>query len=251
MQCLDFDGLRNARDLSQFENIKEKRLIRSEELNKLSKEDIKKMQDDYNVKVVIDLRTEKERKHRDKIIPNAKYYNLPISNYKALKNVSDKKLRKHKNGLFPNLCEYYRRLVSLEKKNFWTELFKIFLDNGEDGAILWHCVQGKDRTGVVAAVMSCCLGVDENKVMDDYLFTNVNTKIPMKYRLLSFIFMFIGMRKEFLELFTARKEYLESSIEYIKNTFGGFDGFLHDVCGIDDTKKEKLKSYFLSNYLEA
>ena len=251
MECLEFDGLRNARDLSQFDNIKEKKLIRSEELNKLSKDDIKKLKDDLNVKVVIDLRTEKERKHKDKIIPDVTYYNLPISNYKDLKNVPDKKLRKHKNGLFPNLCEYYRRLVSLDKKNFWTSLFNIFLDNGKDGAILWHCVQGKDRTGVVAAVMSCCLGVDEQKVMDDYLYTNVNTKIPMKYRLLSIIFFFIGMRKEFLKLFTARKEYLESAIEYIKSKFGGFDGFLRDVCNIDDNKKAKLKSYFLLTKVEA
>lgn len=245
MQCLDFDGLRNARDLSQFENIKEKKLIRSEELNKLSNEDIKKMQEDLNVKVVIDLRTKKERKHRDKIIPDAKYFNLPISNYKDLKNEPNKKLRKHKNGLFPNLCEYYKRLVSREKKDFWTNLFNIFLNNGKDGAILWHCVQGKDRTGVVAAVMSCCLGVDEKEVMDDYLYTNENTKVPLKYRLISLIFFFIGMRKEFIELFTARKEYLESSITYIKNTFGGFDGFLKEVCGIDDDKKKELKALYL------
>lgn len=247
MQCLKFDGLRNARDLSQFDNIKEKKLIRSEELNKLSNDDIKKLQEDYNVKVVIDLRTKKERKHKDKMIPNAKYYYLPISNYKDLKNISDKKLRKHKNGLFPNLPEYYKRLVSIDKKEFWTDLFNIFLNEGNDGAILWHCVQGKDRTGVVTAVLYNCLGIDEDKIMEDYLYTNVNSKVPFKYRMISIIFWFIRMRKEFIMLFTARKEYLESTIEYIKSTYGGFDGFLSQVCEIDAEKKNKLKLLYNIN----
>ena len=244
MQRIEFDGLLNARDLSQFENIKEKKLIRTEELSKLSSSDINKLKDEYNVKVVIDLRTDKERKHKDKIIPDAKYYNIPISNYKDLKNVPDKKLRKHRNGLFPNLCEYYRRLVNIDKKSFWTKIFNILLNNN-DGAILWHCVQGKDRTGVVAAIISHCLGVNDQLIMEDYLFTNVHTKVPLKYRLLSIIFFFIGMRKEFIQLFTAREEYLKASFEYINNTYGGVDGFLNDVCGIDHNKKIKLQSIYL------
>lgn len=247
MKCIEFDGLKNARDLSQFDNIKSKKLIRSEELTKLSENDIKKMQDEYNVKVVIDLRTKRERKHRDKIIPNAKYYNLPISNYKDLKNIPDKKLRKHKNGLFPNLCEYYKRLVSEDKKDFWTSIFNIFLNDSKDGAILWHCVQGKDRTGMVAAIMYYCLGVDETKIMEDYLYTNVNTKVPFKYKMISIIFWFIRMRKEFIELFTARKEYLQSAIDYIKTYYGGADAFLKRVCGIDENKKKELQNQFLKN----
>lgn len=246
MNCLEFDGLCNARDLSQFENIKKSKLIRSEELTKLSNNDIKKLEEEYDVKTVIDLRSEKESKHKDKVIPNAKYYYLPISNYKDLKNIPDKKLRKHKNGLFPNLCEYYRRLVSVDKKEFWTKLFSIFINNGEDGAILWHCVQGKDRTGVVAAVIAFCLGVDEKKIMEDYLYTNVNTKIPLKYRLISIIFFFIGMRKEFLELFTAREEYLKSCIDYIKEVYGGIQGFLKDICGVSEDNIGKLKSLYLA-----
>lgn len=246
MNCLEFDGLCNARDLSQFDIIKKDKLIRSEELTKLSKNDIKKLEEEYNVKTVIDLRSEKESKHKDKVIPNAKYYYLPVSNYKDLKNIPDKKLRKHKNGLFPNLNEYYKRLVSKDKKEFWTKLFNIFLNNGDDGAILWHCVQGKDRTGVVAAVISCCLGVDEQKVMEDYLYTNVNTKIPLKYRMISIIFFFIGMRREFLELFTARREYLESCINYIKEAYGGFKGFLKEICGVTEDNLKKLKALYLA-----
>jgi len=38
----------------------------------------------------------------------------------------------------------------------------------DTGATVFHCTGGKDRTGVVAAVLLRCLGVDDDAVIDDY-----------------------------------------------------------------------------------
>ena len=62
MKNLVFDGLINARDLSQLNNIKENKLIRTEDLTKLSKNDLDKLEKEHNVKVIIDLRMKKEKK---------------------------------------------------------------------------------------------------------------------------------------------------------------------------------------------
>ena len=42
----------------------------------------------------------------------------------------------------------------------------------EDGALLVHCTAGKDRTGLLAALIQRALGVDERDVMADFLQTN-------------------------------------------------------------------------------
>ena len=62
LKNLVFEGLINARDISQSNNIKEKRLIRSEDLSKLTDKDISILKDEYNLKYVIDLRMKKEKK---------------------------------------------------------------------------------------------------------------------------------------------------------------------------------------------
>ncbi len=244
MKNLVFDGLINARDLSQLNNIKENKLIRSEDLTKLSKNDLDKLEKEHNVKVIIDLRMKKEKKQKDKLFDNVKYVEIPFNNYKELKKIADKKARKHKNGIFPNLCEYYRLLVARDKKEYWTTIFNEIYEN-KDGAILWHCQQGKDRTGVVAAIIEYALGLSDDEVMEDYLFTNTSLVTPFKYKLISLVFVFKKLRREFMELFTARKEYLLASINYIKETYGSMDGFLYEMCGIDKIKKEEIRKIYL------
>ena len=38
--------------------------------------------------------------------------------------------------------------------------------------MLFHCTQGKDRTGVAAILIMLALGVDEETILDDYVLTN-------------------------------------------------------------------------------
>ena len=46
-----------------------------------------------------------------------------------------------------------------------------FLAAEDDGAALFHCHTGKDRTGQVAAVILKLLGVSDEDVVDDYLYS--------------------------------------------------------------------------------
>ena len=56
--------------------------------------------------------------------------------------------------------------------------FKALLDLQEDRAILWHCTDGKDRTGCAAMLVLFALGADRETVVHDYMLTNVyNTNI--------------------------------------------------------------------------
>lgn len=42
----------------------------------------------------------------------------------------------------------------------------------ENGSVLWHCTEGKDRCGLLSAIILFLLDVSEEDVMEDYLKTN-------------------------------------------------------------------------------
>ena len=52
-----------------------------------------------------------------------------------------------------------------------------FENDYESGSVLWHCSEGKDRCGLTSALLLEALGVEKDKIMEDYLETNT-TNIP-------------------------------------------------------------------------
>ena len=50
--------------------------------------------------------------------------------------------------------------------------FKELLD-ADGGAVLWHCVSGKDRTGNATMLLLTVLGVDKETIIEDFLLTNL------------------------------------------------------------------------------
>ena len=57
-------------------------------------------------------------------------------------------------------------------------MFRLLID--EPGGYLFHCTQGKDRTGIAAALILAALEVPEDVIRDDYLQTNLymSTEMP-------------------------------------------------------------------------
>lgn len=74
-----------------------------------------------------------------------------------------------------DICSVYRDMVDESVADAWRDIFRILLES-EGHAVMWHCTNGKDRTGVVAAVILLALGVPMDQVMADYLATNAQLK---------------------------------------------------------------------------
>ena len=54
----------------------------------------------------------------------------------------------------------------------YRQFFDCLLEHKE-GAVLWHCSAGKDRTGLGAAFLLAVLGAERQTIMEDYRLTNV------------------------------------------------------------------------------
>ena len=64
----------------------------------------------------------------------------------------------------------YGGLAGVNGTNSTRKVFQVFLDE-KNYPIDFHCIGGADRTGTVAFLLEALLGVDENNLYMDYLFT--------------------------------------------------------------------------------
>ena len=228
--------MRNFRDLSYL-GLKEGMICRSDVLYQLSKEEKKFLKKEHNIRITIDLRRKEER-HRlkDSFIFGTRHYALPLAADGEIKMVELLGMN------LPDMTSFYKEIVGREKKATWTKIFKLLLKNNKKG-ILYHCSSGKDRTGVLTAVILYALGFDKETIYNDYLLTN---KSPLYYKEHVPETLNEEQRKAFLAYFEARREYLDISFEEINKVFGSIDNFLVENCSLNEEKIQKLKDKYLN-----
>lgn len=196
---------------------------------------------DNNIKVVIDLRNKDEVEHlKDTNIKAITFINNPMLPESKEGEDSPLKTVTIKHMTLPDMDNAYRELVRRDRQTAWSNIFNIILNNNNDG-ILFHCSAGKDRTGVVTAVILTALGIDKETIYQDYLLTNEK---PLYYKKMA-LQMDPESREIFLDYFQAKKEYLDASFDEINKIYGSFNKFLLECCLIDKNRLSILKDKYL------
>ena len=235
--------MRNFREI-EYKGLKKGLLFRGESLFKLPSKYQKLLIDKFHIKVVIDLRTKQEHDSEpDYDLPGVKNIHIPLITMEEMgaSSTEEGKETAAANQRLPDMYKYYRLFVKQIRKEAWTNIFNVLLQ--EDGAIMFHCTQGKDRTGITSALILTLLGASKEEIYHDYLLTNSYLHIPFKYRLYSLKFKG-ELRKKFMALFKADKALLDTSFEEINNIYGSIDNFYKDICSLDESKIEKLKEKY-------
>ena len=162
--------MKNFREIC-YKNMKPGLLFRSDLLYNLNPKE-KALLRDNNIKVVIDLRNKDEVEHlKDTNIKAIKFINNPMLPESKEGEDSPLKTVTIKHMTLPDMDNAYRELVRRDRQTAWSNIFNIILNN-DNGGILFHCSAGKDRTGVVTAVILTALGIDKEIIYQDYLLTN-------------------------------------------------------------------------------
>ena len=127
------------------------------------------------------------------------------------------------------------------------DFFKVLLETPEDGAVLWHCTNGKDRTGVAAMLILDILNVDEDTIMDDFLLTNVFFEKEIRAMRLQ-LSQYVKDEKKLEELLVVGKgvsaPYMQNAIDFIKENYGDITGYVRTELGLTDADILKLQSLF-------
>lgn len=252
MKNIELVGAKNVRDLGGILNkeglsISSKKFLRGGHISELTPEDIKILIDEYNLHTIIDLRTEEEIIEAEDVkIPNVKYLHIPLFAGQVVGITHERKTDLTSNAI-PDLNDLYKYMVSNEYSI--AQLKKLFYEimNENNYSILFHCTEGKDRTGIVAMLILYMLDVDIKVIMEDYLFTNnVNKKKAESY------FNMILEKthnEEFAnqvkDAFLAKESYLKSALESIIEEYGNIDNFIKERLGIEPSAREKFKSNVL------
>ena len=227
-QMITLEGAYNVRDLGGFKcsggNIsKWKRFIRSDGLDNLTESDIKKLVD-YGVKINIDLRSDEECEGwKDNLCDISEVQYEHIHLLKGLKSYPE------------SLGGLYIESLKTCTKYFY-KVFKIMIEN-EDKEILFHCSAGKDRTGMIAAMLLLLIGVDTKDIIENYTLSmnNLNSIID------KFSYENDESLKEFLG---AEAESINTFLNYLRNEFNGTEGYLKFI-GFNEKDIEILKLSFL------
>ena len=145
------------------------------------------------------------------------------------------------------LLEGVYRSIPLAVAPALTALF----DRVAEGAppLLIHCSAGKDRTGVVVAMLLHALGAEAEAVMTDYLETvNRITDRVKGHARKTFADIAGGeIPEESLAYLTGvHAELLQQSYGWMERKFGSVDAFLEEKAGLDAAKREAVRAALLS-----
>jgi len=140
------------------------RFIRSDVPNKLTDDEVQWLID-HNVTTLVDLRTDAERiKKPVYFASRAEFIYLPLPVFGGDKIPERPDL----------VTESYMSMLNSRMDEI------IFAIEHAESNVLYFCNAGKDRTGVVTALLLLRIGADREKILDDYMQSAENLKAQLK-----------------------------------------------------------------------
>ena len=226
------EGLANLRDVGGFATESgtttiHGRLLRSDSPHGLSDAGLRSLLG-LGVATVVDLRTESERQS----LPS------PLSGHHCV--------RTRHAPIFRDDEDYPRHLRTASEVYCWwlrersagVAAALSAIADSEAAPILVHCHAGKDRTGVIVALVLRLAGVGIDDIADDYALSGVQLAdmlIRDRARALE-----AGMDEVRAErLFTVRREAMVETMACVEEEHGGTANLMRSI-GVDDTRVDRL-----------
>ena len=187
-----FDNIVNARDLGGMvgaggRTVVPHRLLRTAHLHDASPADLERLHSEYNLARVFDFRSLGEAEALpDQEVVGATHHLLPTIDLSAEKLTEQPipqeaflDLESHivNYSFYPEVqkmaANMYPSLIRSEYSQLqYAAFLRLIIEAPEDGGVLWHCFQGKDRTGWGAAFVLSALGVEREAIVEDFDLSN-------------------------------------------------------------------------------
>lgn len=257
-------GVRNARDFNEIPVsngcIKPLSFIRSSRLDRLSSKKLNRFLNKYNVKHIIDLRTDVEvSEGKSLVLPiDVNYYHIPILDHAFWGITHEKKMSKVMKKESKNLNKDFdttKYMISMYENILYNdysisklkEIFDIFINN-TDGAILFHCSAGKDRTGILSLLLLSIFGANENDILSDYIVSNKFNRSHNLKRKIALQIFFMGpnrFKSLLFAMMNAKIEYMKGLIDSVKAKYGTVMSYIENVLKLTKDQIKLLQDRYL------
>ena len=141
---------------------------------------------------------------------------------------------------------YVKIVTSTYSQKQYAHFFEEIVNN-PGGAVLFHCAQGKDRTGLAAIFLLSALGVDKDTIMEDFLLTNVYFEKDLNDVYNAVIEA--GAKPSTVE--AARyycgvsPDFMEKALNVIDEQYGSMDSYLRNQLGLTESDIQTLQDKYL------
>ena len=227
------------------------KIVRSGNLAQLSIKDQAYLLN-YGVICDVDLRSKGEARHEpDRVPQGIKYIFNPIHGNHRPPRISDirQKFSDDPTLSHRHMEATYRGMIEgHHARRYYRKLLKIFLKYGRRGAVLMHCSQGKDRTGMGIVMLLLTLGVDLPTVKKDYLISQQEMVPYVKLKQAHFRRYHVNANfmANIKSLYTVSGDYLDAAMHEIHRKYGTWSRFEKKYLHLNPRKIKRLKSYYLT-----
>ena len=263
---IELETVLNARDLGGLvthdgRKIKQGRLLRTANMSRLNEHDIGVLKG-YNLKLVLDFRTRRVIDANPNVeIDGVKYVHIPIVKDLASRvtGKGDYETRSMAEIYltfsqdfggkgFDWMLDFYKGLYSSDYSLSQYKIFFDYLKENTQGAVIFHCTAGKDRTGVGAILLLSALGVDREQIVQDYLKTNENAinDITEAQALGRARGVDEAVIADIYHINAVLPEYAQRVFDFI-DTYPTPEDFFKAKMGIDEAYLVELRNNYLEN----
>lgn len=258
-QLIGLTSAHNARQLGGYQignqRIKDNLLLRTAKISELSKEDSTLLCDKYKVQCIYDFRGKEESISAPDVIPRkARYLSLALS-FTGEESKTDTKFENEEQMIgmllqyadHPSvqaMCTSMYDLIFFEEssqevyRQFFADLLTV---EPENGAVLWHCTQGKDRAGSASAMLLAALGANRELIMADFILSKdyydpMTSKINTETE---------SQKMVIKTLISANPEIFEATLDKIDAKYGSLRNYLTECIGVTPEMMDILRNRYL------
>ena len=258
-QLIGLTSVHNARQLGGYQignqRIKDNLLLRSAKISELSNEDSTLLCDKYKIQCIYDFRGKEESISAPDAIPGkARYLSLALS-FTGEKNETNTKFENEEQMIgmllkyadhpsIQAMCTSMYDVIFFEEssqevyRQFFADLLTV---EPEDGAVLWHCTQGKDRAGSASAMLLAALGAKRELIMADFILSKdyydpITSKIKTETE---------SQKMVIKTLISANPEIFEATLDKVDAKYGSFKNYLTECIGVTPEMMDVLRDRYL------
>ena len=262
-QQIGITSAHNARQLGGYrignKRVKADLLLRTARLSELSAEDSTLLADKYKVQRIYDFRGEKEILAAPDVIPGGASHralSLAFTKEESSSKFDVKTGNEHdivkmllmyaEHPAVQNMCTNMYDVILFEEssqevyRQFFADLLTL---DPADGAILWHCTQGKDRAGCASAMLLAALGAERDLIVADFTLSKhyydpqisrIETTTEAQATALS-------------TLISANPAIFEDTLDKVEARYGSLRGYLTECIGVTPEMMETLRERYLED----